>query len=148
MSRIPHILFVAPAVEQRERFAHAVAISGLGCVLHGVSGSPDAFLFLMGLGSYADSPRPKLIVIELRRPDTDGWGLLSLLKNNLRFSGIPVVVMTDSENYIDVLRCGGMKVDDYVTIPETQQGFIELIGSFDQWLVGSSTGLSLSTSTP
>jgi CheY-like chemotaxis protein len=145
---IPHILYVAPAVEQRDRFAQAVTRSGLRCVVHWVSGSAEAFLFLTGLGSYTGAPRPKLIILELCQPDTDGWGLLSVLKNNALLKSIPVVVMTDSESYIDVLRCGGMKVDDYVTIPDTQQEYIELISSFDQWLIGSSTGMSLTTSTP
>jgi CheY-like chemotaxis protein len=148
MSRIPHLLFVAPRREQHQRFANAITVSGLGCTVHGVNGSADAFLFLTRLGSYLDSPRPKLIVLEMCQPAADGWGLLSVLKHNALLKSIPVVVMADSESYIDVLRCGGMKVDDYVTLPDSQQEYIELVGSFDRWLVGSSTGLTLATSVP
>jgi CheY-like chemotaxis protein len=146
MPRIPAILFVAPKVAQRDRLAQAFAVSGVVCALHWVTTSADAFLFLTRLGTYSDSPRPKLIILEISMPDTDGWGLLSVLKDNALLKTIPVVVMTDSENYIDVLRCGGMKVDDYVTIPSTPQEYIELIASFDHWLIGSSPGYSLTTS--
>jgi CheY-like chemotaxis protein len=145
MSRTPHLLYAAAAADSRTRFVQAVTISGLGCVLHTVSSSAEAFLFLSRLGTYHDAPRPRLVVVDMGQPGREGWGLLGLLRDNPRLNTIPVVVMTDSELYIDVLRCGGMRVEDYVTTPSSAPGLAELVGSFDRWLVGSSTGLALTS---
>jgi CheY-like chemotaxis protein len=145
MSRTPHLLHVAAAEDSRTRFAQAVTVSGLGCVLHAVASSAEAFLFLSRLGSYREAPRPRLVVVDMGRPGCEGWGLLGLLRDDPRLHTIPVVVMTDSELHIDVLRCGGMRVEDYVTTPGGAPALAELVGSFDRWLVGSSTGLALSS---
>jgi CheY-like chemotaxis protein len=144
MSRTPHLLHVAAAPESRVRFAQAVTVSGLGCVLHAVASSAEAFLFLCQLGTYHGAPRPRLVVVEMGKPG-EGWGLLGMLRDDPRLTSIPVVVMTDSQRSIDVLRCGGMRVEDYVTTPGSAQELCELVGSFDRWLVGSSSGLSLSS---
>jgi CheY-like chemotaxis protein len=146
MSRIPHLLHVAPAEDSRTRFAAAVTVSGLGCVLHAVASSAEAFLFLSQLGTFHDAPRPRLVVVDMGQPGREGWGLLGLLRDHPDLNTIPVVVMTDSERYIDVLRCGGMRVEDYVTTPGSAQELAELVGSFDRYLVGSSSGLSLTSS--
>ncbi len=145
MSRTPHLLYVAAAEERRTRFIQAVTVSGLGCVLHTVASSAEAFLFLSQLGTYHDAPRPRLVVVDMGQPGREGWGLLGLLRDNPRLNTIPVVVMTDSELYIDVLRCGGMRVEDYVTTPASALALADLVGSFDQWLVGSASGFTLST---
>jgi len=144
VTRTPHLLYVASTEESCIRFTAAVTVSGLGCVLHPVGSSAEAFLFLSQLGTYHDAPRPRLVVVDMGQPGPEGWGLLGLLRDNPQLNTIPVVVMTDSERYIDVLRCGGMRVEDYVTTPGSAAELAELVGSFDRYLVGSATGLSRS----
>ncbi len=143
MSRTPHMLYVAADDVRRDRFAQAVTVSGLGCVLHALSSSAEAFLFLSQLGTYHGAPRPRLVVVDMGQPGREGWGLLGLLRNNQRLNTIPVVVMADSERHLDVLRCGGMRVEEYVISPASAPVLAELVGSFDRWLVGSATGLAL-----
>jgi two-component system response regulator len=141
--RVPHLLHIDDDRDDRELFARAFAQSGLGGVLHSVAGSADALLFLNRITPYADAVRPKLIILDLSLPHLDGRDLLELLKTNLQFKSIPVVVITGSESYADVRRCRELAVEDYVVKPRTHHELIELITSFEHWLTGSASNLPI-----
>jgi CheY-like chemotaxis protein len=139
--RIPHILHVDDDDNDRELFAYAFRKSGLGGVLHGVANAADALLFLNRMGRFSNVERPRLIIIDLSLPWLDGRQFLEVVRTNLQFKSIPVVVLTGSESFADTQRCRELGVDDYVVKPKTQQELIELIASFQRWLVGSASGL-------
>jgi CheY-like chemotaxis protein len=141
--KVCHVLHIDDDEDDRLLFARAFARSGLDGVLHSLAGAADALLYLNQLAPHAGAPRPKLIILDLSLPRLDGRELLELLRTNGRFKGIPVIVLTGSENYADMKRCRELGVDDYVVKPGTAQELIELIASFDHWLVGSSTGLPI-----
>jgi CheY-like chemotaxis protein len=138
-----HLLHIDDDADDRELFALAFAKSGLDGVLHSVAGAADALLYLNQLGPHIGAPRPRLIILDLSLPRLDGRELLELLRVNPRFKSIPVIVLTGSENYADMARCRALGVDDYVVKPHTSQELVELIASFDHWLVGSETGSPL-----
>ncbi len=115
--------------------------SGLGGVLHSVSNAADALLFLNRLGRFSNAERPRLIIIDLSLPRLDGRQFLEVVRTNLQFKSIAVIVLTGSESYADMQRCRELGVDDYVVKPQTQQELIELISTFQRWVVGSSSGL-------
>jgi CheY-like chemotaxis protein len=144
MTRPPHILHIANSEAGIASFSQAFARSGLPGVLHGVIGTTDAFLFLSRLGSFTTAPRPKLIIFDQDPPAVHGWSFLNVLKNSRRLKTIPVAILTDSEHYIDVLRCNDLPVDDYIIRPSDPDQMIELLSCFDHWLIGSSNGSSLS----
>lgn len=139
--RIPHILHVDDDEDDRELFAHAFRKSGLGGVLHSVANAADALLFLNRMGRFAGAERPRLIIIDLSLPRLDGRQFLEVVRTNLQFKSIPAVVLTGSESYADMQRCRELGVEDYMVKPQTQHELIELIASFQRWVVGSSSGL-------
>jgi CheY-like chemotaxis protein len=138
---IPHILHVDDEDNDRELFAYAFKKSGLGGVLHSVANAAEALLFLNRLGRFANAERPRLIIIDLSLPRLDGREFLGVVRTNPQFRTIAVVVLTGSESYADMQRCRELGVDDYVVKPRTQQELIELIASFQRWLVGSASGI-------
>jgi chemotaxis family two-component system response regulator Rcp1 len=139
--RIPHILHVDDDENDRELFAYAFRRSGLGGELHSVANAADALLFLNRLGRFVKAERPRLIIIDLSLPRLDGRQFLEVVRTNMNFRSIPVVVLTGSESYADMQRCRDLGVDDYVIKPQTQHELIELISSFQRWVVGSSSGI-------
>jgi two-component system response regulator len=139
--RIPHILHVDDDANDRDLFAYAFRKSGLGGVLHSVASAADALLFLNRLGRFSNAERPRLIIIDLSLPRLDGRQFLEVVRTNLQFKSIAVIVLTGSESFADMQRCRELGVDDYVVKPHTQQELVELIASFQHWLVGSASGL-------
>jgi CheY-like chemotaxis protein len=135
--RHPHILHVDDSEDDRELFAYAFAKSGLRGVLHHVENAADAVLFLNRLGPFTAAVKPSLIIVDLSLPRVDGRQFLEMVRSNLQFKVIPVIVLTGSESYADMQRCRDLQVDDYVVKPKTAQGLIELIISFQRWLSGA-----------
>jgi chemotaxis family two-component system response regulator Rcp1 len=77
----------------------------------------EAISFLRGEGSYADSPRPDLILLDLNLPRKDGHQVLAEIKRDTNLRRIPVVVLTTSENDRDVNRAYDLGANCYVTKP-------------------------------
>lgn len=131
------VLHIDDDENDRRLFAHAFAKSGLGGELRAVASASEALRFLNRLGEFSTAPRPRLIILDLSLPLLDGRELLELLKGNTRFRAIPIIVLTGSENYADMQRCREMGVEDYVVKPTTAQELVEMIASFNHWMVGS-----------
>lgn len=84
------------------------------CVV--VSDGEQAMDFLHRRGQYAGEPQalPRLILLDLKMPRTDGFDFLGELKRDLRLGLIPVVALTSSREERDVERAYGLGVNGYV----------------------------------
>jgi two-component system, chemotaxis family, response regulator Rcp1 len=141
MSRLPDFLHVDDSDDDRALFARAFAASGMRAALHSLADVAQLLLYLNQLGPFIRASRPRLIVLDLAMPHCDGHAILDLLKHNARFRSIPVVVLTGRQGYDTAERCRLQQADEYFIKPATQLELVELIRSFDRWLVGSSTNL-------
>src|SRR5271170_3457159 len=141
MSRLPDFLHVDDSEDDRALFARAFAASGVRAALHSLSDVAQLLLYLNQLGPFIGVSRPRLIILDLVMPHCDGHAILDLLKSNARFRTIPVVVLTAQQGYDTIERCRQQQADEYCIKPATQLELVELIRSFERWLVGSSTSL-------
>jgi CheY-like chemotaxis protein len=139
MSRILHILHIDDDPDDRALFSRAHRQSGLLGVLHNVASTAQALLYLNRLPPYRTAPRPRLIVLDLGMPGLGGREFLELLRSHSRFRTIPVVVLTGSQAYADMLRCDELGIEDYVVKPTRFEDLVAVVATFDQWLVGSSS---------
>lgn len=60
---------------------------------------------------------PNLILLDLMLPEVDGFWVCQMIKNNVKFSGITIIVLTarsSSDDIEMVKKCGA---DDYVLKP-------------------------------
>ena len=67
----------------------------------------EALAYLRREGQWADattSPRPHLILLDLRLPRLDGFHVLQAIKETSELRAIPVVILTTSEAGPDVAR--------------------------------------------
>jgi CheY-like chemotaxis protein len=141
MSRLPDFLHVDDSEDDRALFARAFSASGLRATLHSLADVAQLLLYLNQLGPFIGVARPRLIILDLVMPHTDGHAVLDLLKSNARFRTIPVVVLTGNQGYDTIARCRQQQADEYFIKPPTQLELVELIRTFERWLVGSSTTL-------
>lgn len=60
---------------------------------------------------------PNLIVLDLNMPKINGIEFLRILKSNKSLQYIPIVVMSTSNNHIDVKKCYEIGVSGYIIKP-------------------------------
>ena len=95
----------------------------------------EAMDFLYRRGSYADAPRPDLIMLDLNLPRKDGRQVLAEIKGNETLKNIPVVVLTTSRAEQDVLRAYNLHANCYITKPVDFGQFLNVIRSIESfWL--------------
>ncbi len=100
-----------------------------------VTDGAAALSYLRREGSYADSPRPDLILLDLNLPRRDGREVLQEVKDDSDLRHIPVIVLTTSQAEEDVLRSYQLHANAYVTKPVDFESFVEAIKQIDHFFV-------------
>lgn len=98
-------------------------------IIH-VRDGEQALDYLFRRGDYADeetSPRPNLILLDLRLPKIDGLEVLKEVKESEELSPIPVVVLTTSAAERDVSAAYENKANSYLVKPIGFREFSELL---------------------
>ncbi|MDL5159761.1 response regulator [Actinomycetospora termitidis] len=115
----------------REAFEH----HKLRNTLHVVPDGVEALQFLRREGTYADAPRPGLILLDLNLPRKDGRQVLEEIKSDEVLRAIPVVVLTTSQAEEDILRSYNLHANAYVAKPVDFERFIDIIRQIDDFFV-------------
>ena len=107
-------------------------------VIH-VTDGEQALDYLLRRGKYADptsSPRPDLILLDLRMPKIDGLEVLGQIKSTEGLKRIPVVILTTSDAEADVARAYDLHSNSYLVKPiEFDELFRKLQEMGFYWLV-------------
>jgi CheY-like chemotaxis protein len=79
----------------------------------------QALAFLHQTGFYINKivPRPRLIVLDLNLPGTDGREVLRQIKQDKNLKSIPVIVFTTSSNRKDIEECYQFGATSYIVKP-------------------------------
>jgi len=104
-----------------------------------VSDGRAALDYLFRRGDYADpkkSPRPHLILLDLRLPRVDGLQVLREIKISDELRRIPVVVLTTSEAESDVARAYEFHANSYLVKPMDFEKFTQLMDELGFYWLG------------
>ncbi len=88
-------------------------------IIH-VRDGEEALGYLLRRGRYADrerSPRPDLVLLDLRMPKIDGLEVLRQIKTDDELHRLPVVILTTSEAESDVARAYDLRANSYLVKP-------------------------------
>ena len=91
------------------------------------------FLFGSDGSGLANKGRPLLILLDLNLPDMSGIDILKRLKENEHLRVLPVVVLTTTDDKVEIQRCYDLGCNVYVTKPvdyESFAGAIRQLGLF------------------
>jgi CheY-like chemotaxis protein len=106
--------------------------------LEHVTDGQEALDYLYRRHAYSDparSPRPGLILLDLRMPRVDGLQVLKTVKNDPDLVRIPVVVLTTSAAETDVAKAYDCHANSYLVKPFDFNKFSELLAVFGYyWL--------------
>jgi two-component system, chemotaxis family, response regulator Rcp1 len=115
----------------REAFHHR----GTPLRLHHAWNGIEAMAFLRHEGVYADSPRPDLILLDLKMPLMDGRETLARIKGDPCLMAIPTIILTASDLEADVSLCYGLHANCYLQKPANWDAFDRLVTGIDAfWL--------------
>lgn len=83
----------------------------------------------------ATSPRPGIILLDLRLPKIDGLEVLQTIKTDPKLTAILVVILTTSQTEADIAKACNNHANSYLVKPVDFTKFSELMETFNlYWL--------------
>ena len=132
------ILMADDDADDREMTKEAFEDSRLVNDLRFVEDGVELMDYLKRRGKYADpasSPRPGVILLDLNMPRKDGREALEEIKADSQLCGIPIVVLTTSQQEEDILRSYQLHASSYITKPVTFDNLVRVVAALGQyWL--------------
>jgi CheY-like chemotaxis protein len=108
---------------------------GVPAEIRHVSDGEEALSYLYKRGVYADSPRPDLILLDLRLPKLDGIEVLREIKHAETLQRIPAVILTTSDAERDLRRAYAEHANSYLVKPVDYAHFSRMMDSLGlYWL--------------
>ena len=99
----------------------------------------SALDYLLRRNEYEDpssSPRPHMILLDLRLPRVDGLEVLKVIKENDELKNIPVIILTTSEADRDMIRAYDHHVNSYLVKPVGFDDFNKLMNDLGFYWLG------------
>jgi len=120
------VLLVEDDEDHAELVRRNLTGQGVACHITHVTNGEAALDYVHRRGEFSDpgrSPRPDLILLDLRLPRVDGMTVLSEIKSAPDLKAIPVVVLTSSAADPDVAQAYLRHANSYVVKPLDLAGF-------------------------
>jgi len=89
----------------------------------------EALEYLRCEGQFSDRKKgnPGMILLDLKMPRMDGLEFLDIVKKDVRFKKIPVIMMTSSREEKDMVRGYDLGVNAYVVKPVDFNAFANIV---------------------
>lgn len=89
--------------------------------------------YLNKVGDYIDKPIPDIILLDLNLPKLNGIEVLNMIKTHQKFKVIPVIMLTTSEDELDVKNSYLGHSNSYIRKPVTFRRFQEVISQIEEF---------------
>ena len=134
-----HILLVEDNEAHAELVIRSMRDQQVANRIHHVPDGEQALDYLFMRGAYSDtkkSPRPNLILLDLRLPRIDGLEVLKTIKTTPSLLRIPVVILTSSDAESDIARSYDYHANSYVVKPLDFKTFTKLMKDLGFYWLG------------
>lgn len=101
--------------------------------LHVVRDGVEAISFLRRHQPYEDAPKPDLILLDLNLPKKSGREVLQEIKEDIQLRVLPVIVLSTSNDTVDILECYKAHVNAYVTKSMGLDKFYQCVQTIDDF---------------
>jgi len=100
---------------------------------HEVLLADDGFEALAKINDY----QPDLVFCDILMPRLDGYQTCAIIKRNVRFANIPVVMLSSKDGVFDKARGRMVGSQDYLTKPFTKDQLLHAVQQFGANLAGA-----------
>ena len=119
------IMIVEDSADDFEAISRAFKINSISNPVNHFVNGEDAMNYLFANDS--KDKLPALILLDLNMPKTDGRVFLKIIKNDDRFTDIPIIVLTTSLNDNDIEKCYENGANSYLQKPVRFEELVESI---------------------
>ncbi len=133
------ILHVEDNVDHARIIARCLQKHGLANDVRLVEDGETALDYLFRRGDYRDpekSPRPDIILLDLRLPKLDGLEVLRTIKTTRHLRSIPVIILTSSETDSDLAQAYQCRANSYLLKPVNFDELSQLISDLGSFWLG------------
>lgn len=133
------ILLVEDNSDHAELVLRSLKNHRVANTIHHVGDGEAALDFLFRRGAYSDSeasPRPHVILLDLRLPRVDGLEVLKEIRADEELRSIPVVILTTSEAERDVAVAYDNFVNSYLVKPVDFAKFAQMMTDLGFYWLG------------
>jgi len=85
------------------------------------------YLFGADNSGLANKGKPLLVLLDLNLPDMTGVDILKRIKTNDHLKRVPVVVLTTTDDAVEIQRCYDLGCNVYITKPVNYENFANAI---------------------
>jgi CheY-like chemotaxis protein len=111
----------------------ALSMSKVRNTLHRVADGEEAMRFLRRQGSFATTPTPDLVLLDLNLPRRDGREVLEDIKGDPALRHIPVVILTSSQADEDIIRSYQLHANCFITKPVDLEQLTKVVQGIEQF---------------
>lgn len=132
----PTILVIEDSPEDLVTTARAFQKAGIRRPIQHCADGDEALDYLFRRGAYANlakEPLPDMVLLDLNIPGTDGRELLMEMRRDARLRNIPVIVLSTSDDDIDVEYCYRAGANSYMLKPVDLPSFQEAIRKLTEY---------------
>ena len=99
----------------------------------------DAVKYLFGVdgSGTTNKNKPLLVLLDLNLPDMTGIDILKRIKSNDHLKRVPVVVLTTTDDAVEIQRCYDLGCNVYITKPVNYESFADAIRQLGLFLSAS-----------
>ncbi len=144
-ARPRRILLVEDNPDHAEMVVRSFQEHGKSDSITHVGDGEEALDYLFRRGRFQDpatSPRPDLVLLDLRLPKVDGLEVLEAVKAAEGLRRVPVIVLTSSDSERDLLRAYDRYANSYLVKPVDFGKFLRLMDEIGLYWIGWNHGLA------
>ena len=101
--------------------------AGISNTIHHFVDGSSALDYLYNAPGGPAQNGPALILLDLNLPDMSGTDILSRIKSDGMFKRTPVVVLTTTDDKLEIERCYDLGCNVYITKPVNYESFADAI---------------------
>ncbi|MFN8294347.1 MAG: response regulator [Chitinophagales bacterium] len=137
------VLLVEDNPYDAELTLYALQARNFANSIYHVRDGQEALDFIFAEGKYTErktAKPPKLVLLDLKMPKINGVEVLEELKKHEASKTIPVVVLTSSNEDIDIDRCYKLGVNSYIVKPVEFDTFSKVVAELGfYWMMLNKT---------
>ena len=122
-----HVLLIEDNPGDAELTRQSLAASKLTISLTVLDDGEKALQYLHKAPPYQKADRPDLLLLDLNLPKLSGSEVLREIKSDRHLKSLPVIVLTSSEEEMEISRCYDAGANCYIVKPVDFNSFIKVV---------------------